>query len=53
MWNLKRNNTNELILQNRNRLPNLENKFLVGGGEDGEKGYLEFGTAMYIRLYLK
>ena len=38
MWNLKRNNTNELLLLNRNRLPNLENKPMVGRGRMGRWG---------------
>ena len=32
MWNLKKNDTNELIL-NRNRLSDLENKLVVTKGE--------------------
>ena len=31
-WNLKRNDPNELNLQNRKRLTDLENKFMVAGG---------------------
>ena len=39
MWNLKKkkNDTNELILQNRNRLTDIENKLMVTkGGRSGE-----------------
>ena len=35
MWNLKRNDTN---LQNRNRLIDFKNQFMVGGGEWGMRG---------------
>ena len=33
MWNLKRNYTKELNLQNRKRLLDLENKLMVAGGK--------------------
>ena len=42
MWNLKRNDTNELNLQNRKRLTDLENKLMVAGGKDKGKGQLGF-----------
>ena len=35
MWNLKRNDTNELTKQ---RLTDLENELVVARGKDGEKG---------------
>ena len=38
MWNLKRNDTNELTKQ---RLTDLENELIVARGKDGEKGQLE------------
>ena len=31
MWNLKRNDTNELNLQRRKRLTDLENELMVAG----------------------
>ena len=38
LWTLKRNGTNELYSQNRNRLTDLENKLMVTGvWEGGEK----------------
>ena len=44
MWNLKRNYTKELNLQNRKRLIDLENELMVAGG----KGIVrEFGKVMY------
>ena len=33
MWNLKRNDTNELNLLNRKRLTDLENKLIVARGK--------------------
>ena len=51
-WNLKRNDTNELYLQNRNILTDLENDFMVTrekGGREGELGSLGWtGTHRYI-----
>ena len=51
-WNLKRNDTNELYLQNRNILTDLENDFMVTrekGGREGELGSLGWtGTHCYI-----
>ena len=49
MWNLKRNDTNELNLQNRKRLTDLENKLMVTG--EGIIGKL--GMDMYTLLYFK
>ena len=39
MSNVKRNDANELNLQNRKRLTGLENKFMVAGGK-GQLGSL-------------
>ena len=51
MWNLERNDTNELNLQNR--LTDLENKLRVPG-EGWEAGRIrEFGIDRYTLLYLK
>ena len=49
MWNLKRNDINELNLQNRKRLTDLENKLMVTG--EGIIGKL--GMDMYTLLYFK
>ena len=38
MLNLKRNDTNERYLQNRNRLTDLENELMVTGGKGRGKG---------------
>ena len=37
MWNLKRNDTNEFNLPNRNGLRDLENKFMVARENNGGK----------------
>ena len=53
MWNLKRNDTNELIL-NRKRLPDLEKEFIVSGdGGGGERIVRNYRKVMYTLLYLK
>ena len=50
MWNLKRNDTNEL----RKGLMHLENKPKVTRGEEwGEEILREFGMDRYTLLYLK
>ena len=49
MWNLKRNDTNEL--QNRNRLTDFGNKLMIA--KVGEGIDREFGKVMYTLLYLK
>ena len=50
MWNLKRNDTNELTQQ---RSTDLENKFMVTRGEGWGKRLLrEFGMDMHRLLYL-
>ena len=36
MWNLKRNNINELAYKKINRLTNLKNKLMVASGKGGE-----------------
>ena len=38
MWDLKKNDANKLILQNRNRLTDLENKFMVTRRERERQG---------------
>ena len=50
MQNLKRKDTNELNLQNRNRFRDLENKIMVSRAGLGERLVREFGINM---LYLK
>ena len=41
-------------LQNRKKLTDLEDEFLVAGGEKQEEGIVrEFGMDMYTLLYLK
>ena len=37
MWNLKENDTKKLILKNRNRLIDIENKLIVTEGAGGEE----------------
>ena len=55
MWDLKRNDTDELTLKNRNRLTDFENERTVArGGKDGgrdSKGMWD--GDMYTLLYLK
>ena len=45
MWNLKK------MLQ-MNRLTDLDNEFMITGGEDGSGIDWEFGIVMYVLLYL-
>ena len=53
MWNLKKLIQMNL-LQNRNRLTDLENELMVTRGEGWEGGIdREFGIDMYTLLYLK
>ena len=49
MWNLKRNDANELNLQNRKRLTDLENELMVAWGEGRIR---DFGNIIYTLLYL-
>ena len=53
MWNLKRNDTNELIYKTetdsqlfRARTLNLEKELMVAGGRKGERIVRELGTNM-------
>ena len=49
-----KNDTNELIYRNRNRLTDLVNELMVTGGKGGGGGIdWEFGIDMYTLLYLK
>ena len=49
MWNLKRNDTNELIYKT-----DLKNELMVARGEEQEEGIVrEFENNMYTLLYLK
>ena len=53
MWNLKRNDTNELIYKIETN-SQLENKLRVPGGEGWGEGIVrEFEIYMYTLLYLK
>ena len=53
MWNLKRNDTNELIYKIKTN-SQLENKLRVPGGEEWGEGIVrEFEIYMYTLLYLK
>ena len=53
MWNLIRNDTNELF-KNRNRLIALENELMAAKKEGWGEGIIrEFGMDMYTLLYLK
>ena len=48
MWNLKRNDTNELTKQKQTH------RFMAAGGKDRRKRYVaEFEMGMYTLLYLK
>ena len=54
MCNLKKNDANEFIYKNRNRLTGLENELMITKGEEcGGDMVKEFGIDMYILLYLK
>ena len=54
MLNLIKNDTNEVFLQNRNRLPDLEIKSMVTKGETwGEVINQETGINVYTLLYIK
>ena len=50
MWNLKRNDTNELTY--KKRLTNLENELTAAGGRDRGR-VREFVMQMYTLLYIK
>ena len=53
MWNLIRNDTNELF-KNRNRLIALENELMAAKKEGWGEGIIrEFGMDMYTLVYLK
>ena len=52
MWNLKKNDTNELI-QNRNKLTDIKNKLMVTKGEKWGGINLKFGINRYTLLYIK
>ena len=53
MWNLKRNDSKNL-LQNRNRLADLGNEFMVARAEKKGKGTVrKFGLDMHTLPYLK
>ena len=44
----------QMNLQNRKKLTDLEDEFLVAGGEKQEEGIVrEFGMDMYTLLYIK
>ena len=56
MWNLKKNDTNELSLQNRNRVTDFQNEGAYDcQGWEGWKGRIvrEFGMDVYTLLHLK
>ena len=57
LCSLERNYSNELNLQYRNRLSDLENKLVVLGKDGSVEGMegivMEFEMDMYTRLYLK
>ena len=50
MWDLKNNDTNELIYQTET---DLENEFIVTGGQARGEIDWEFGNAMYTLLYVQ
>ena len=52
MWNLKKNNTNELLYKTK-RLTDLENELMVTSGEVEGGIDWEFGIDMCTLLYLK
>ena len=54
MWNLKRNDTNELIYKT-NRLTDLENKLMVTNGASRRRREInnKFEIDMYTLLYVK
>ena len=56
MWNLKKSDTNELSLQNRNRVTDFQNEGAYGcQGWEGWEGRIvrEFGMDVYTLLHLK
>ena len=54
IWNLKRNDTNELILNRKSIFPDLENEFIVAGDGAGGEGIVRnYRKVMYTLLYLK
>ena len=52
MWNLK-HGTNGTSLQNRNRLTDIENRFVVKGEEGGSEMDWEFGVSKCRLLHLE
>ena len=51
---MKRNDTNELILNRKSIFPDLENEFIVAGDGAGGEGIVRnYRKVMYTLLYLK
>ena len=48
MWNLKRNDTNELILTNQEKTHRY-NELIVAGGKDGGKGQRVRNGKVYLK----
>ena len=54
MWNLKKNDTNELIYKTEIDSPDIENKLMVTKGERRWRGISsEFGISRHTLLYIK
>ena len=54
MWNLKKNDTNELIYKTEIDSPDIENKLMVTKGERRWRGISsEFGINRHTLLYIK
>ena len=53
MWNLKRNDTVELIFKTEIDSQSLRTSLWLPGGRIGEGIVEEFGMGMYVLLYLK
>ena len=51
MWNLKNKEYKWTYLQNRNRITDVENKFMISRDKEGGRINLKIGIDMYITIY--